>query len=142
MAQLVGATTKDLQALCEKLGLSVDEMLAEMVVAGAQVVHDNMVVKMPSNFKQALTASNIELTKVYKTPSDGGINCQAKIVGYFNNRYGKKTPAPLVANMLEYGSTSRKYPKQAFLRSSFNAKQIEAKMLEIQEKYLQGVYDK
>lgn len=138
MAKFEGATTKELQEQFEKMGVNLEEMLSQMVIAGAEVVHDNMVAKMPSNFKAVLTANNIELTKVYRTPSDGGINCQVKVVGYFENRYGKKTPAPLVANMLEYGSISKRYHKQAFLRSSFNKKQIEAKMLEVQEKFIAG----
>ena len=74
MAKFEGATTKELQEQFEKMGVNLEEMLSQMVIAGAEVVHDNMVAKMPSNFKAVLTANNIELTKVYRTPSDGGIN--------------------------------------------------------------------
>ena len=58
------------------------------------------------------------------------------ISGYFTNKDGKTTPAPLVANMFEYGSRSRKYPKKPFFRSSFNKSQIEKAMLKVQEKYI------
>ena len=138
MAKFIGATTKELQEQFEKMNVNLEEMLSQMVTAGAQVVHDNMVAKMPENLKSVLTSENIRISKVYSTPSDGGINCQAQIVGYFTNRYGKKTPAPLVANMIEYGSINKHYHKQAFLRSSFSKKQIEAKMLEVQEKFIAG----
>ena len=136
MAKFEGGNCKELIEQFQKLGIDTDKMLAEMVFAGAEVVHSNITAKMPVNFRNALTSDNITLSKVYKTPSDDGINCQAKIEGYFINRNGKKTPAPLVANMIEYGSTDRKYKKQAFLRASFNKKQIEAAMLEIQKKFI------
>ena len=58
------------------------------------------------------------------------------ISGYFTNRDGEITPAPLVANMFEYGSSKRKYPKQPFFRQSFNAAQITKAMLKVQEKYI------
>ena len=136
MASFQDKTFAELAKQFQLLEVDTDAMLAEMVIAGATVVKDNMTANMPKNFRDALTSQNIELSKVYKTPSDGGINCQAKIVGYFINRNGVKTPAPLVANMLEYGSTSRKYGKQAFLRASFNRKQIEEAMLQVQKKYI------
>ena len=66
------------------------------------------------------------------------INCQAMIVGYFTNRNGERVPAPLVANMFEYGSSTRKYPKQPFFRQSFNKGEIEKAMLRVQEKYIKG----
>lgn len=136
MAKFQGGTTQELMKQFQQLGVNVDEMLAEMVIAGAKVVHSNITAKMPPAFRAALSSENITISKVYETPSDGGINCQAKIEGYFINRNGKKTPAPLVANMIEYGSTDRKYKKQAFLRASFNKKQIEEAMLEVQKKYI------
>ena len=136
MASFTDDTFAKLAKMYKDLEIETDAMLSEMVIAGATVVKDNMTANMPKNFRDALTSQNIELSKVYKTPSDGGINCQAKIVGYFINRNGVKTPAPLVANMLEYGSTSRKYGKQAFLRASFNRKQIEEAMLQVQKKYI------
>lgn len=136
MAKFVGGTPDALLAAFEKLDLDTDKMLSEMVVAGAEVVRNNMSINMSPAFRNALSSNNITITKVYVTPSDGGINCQAKIVGYFKNRYGKKVPAPLVANMMEYGSKSKEYKKAPFLRKSFNRSQIEAAMLKVQEKYI------
>ena len=120
----------------ETLELNTEEMLGEMVKAGAEIARQNIEAKMPDNFFYALGADNIILSRVYKTPSDDGINCQAMIVGYFINRNGERIPAPLVANMFEYGSTKREYPKQPFFRQSFNKGQIESAMLKVQEKYI------
>lgn len=138
MAKFVGGTTKELLQQFQKLGVDCEEMLKEMVVAGASVAQDQMTVKMPIGLREALTSENIVLTKPYITPSDDGVNCQVMVTGYFQNRYGKKTPAPLVANMFEYGSTSKKYPKASFLRQSFPKKKIEEAMLKVQGKYIKG----
>lgn len=136
MAKFEGATTDELMKQFKRLGLDVEKMTEEMVEAGAQVARDQIASRIPSSFRESLTSENITVSKVYRTPSDGGVNCQAQIVGYFINKNGKKTPAPLVANMFEYGSTSRKYPKASFLRASFPKSQIEKAMLEVQKKYI------
>lgn len=139
MAQFVGELPNDLIAFFESLALNTDEMLGEMVKAGAEVAKSNVEAKMPRSLKEGLTTSNsVIVTKVYKTPSDDGINCQVMISGYFINRYGIKTPAPLVANLFEYGRSTSPYPKQPFFRQSFNKGQIEKAMLRVQEKYIKG----
>lgn len=122
----------------ETLEVNTEKMISEMVQAGAEVAEKNIISKMPRALYQGLGSDNIILSRVYKTPSDDGINCQAMIVGYFTNKDGETTPAPLVANMFEYGSSSRKYPKQPFFRQSFNKSQIEKAMLKVQEKYIKG----
>lgn len=136
MARFEGGLPKDLIKIFEDLDINTEKMLGEMVKAGADVARQNVKAKMPQALRAGLTDKNIILTKVYKTPSDDGINCQAMISGYFTNKDGKRTPAPLVANMFEYGSRSRKYPKKPFFRSSFNKSQIEKAMLKVQEKYI------
>lgn len=136
MARFEGGLPKDLIKIFEDLDINTEKMLGEMVKAGAEVARSNVKAKMPQALRAGLTDKNIILTKVYKTPSDDGINCQAMISGYFTNKDGKTTPAPLVANMFEYGSRSRKYPKKPFFRSSFNKSQIEKAMLKVQEKYI------
>ena len=122
----------------ESLEINTEKMLGEMVQAGAEVAEKNIIAKMPRTLYEGLGSDNIVTSRVYKTPSDDGINCQAMIVGYFINRNGQRTPAPLVANMFEYGSSTRKYPKQPFFRQSFNKDEIEKAMLRVQEKYIQG----
>lgn len=136
MARFEGGLPEDLIKMFTSLERNTDKMLGEMVQAGAEVAKSNIKAKMPTALREGLTDNNIILTKVYKTPSDDGINCQAMISGYFTNRDGKVTPAPLVANMFEYGSSRRKYPKQPFFRQSFNKGQIEKAMLKVQKKYI------
>jgi hypothetical protein len=138
MARYDASLPDDLIKLFTELEINTEQMLGEMVTAGAEVARANVWAKMPKSFAAALSFNNVILTRVYKTPSDDGINCQAMIVGYFTNRDGETTPAPLVANMFEYGSSTRKYPKQPFFRQSFNKAQIEKAMLSVQEKYIKG----
>lgn len=136
MAQFVGGLPDDLIKLFTELEINTEQMLGEMVQAGAEVARANVWAKMPRAFADSLSFDNVILTKVYKTPSDDGINCQAMISGYFINKDGKETPAPLVANMFEYGSSKKEYPRRPFFRSSFNKSQIEKAMLQVQEKYI------
>ena len=136
MARFEGGLPDDLIKLFQDLDINTEKMLGEMVTAGAEVARANIWAKMPRAFADALTFDNVILTKVYKTPSDDGINCQAMISGYFTNKDGETTPAPLVANMFEYGSSKKEYPKKPFFRSSFNKSQIETVMLRVQEKYI------
>lgn len=136
MARFEAGVTKDLIKLFEDLDINTEKMLGDMVEAGATTALNNVRAKMPKALRAGLDDSNIRLTRVYKTPSDDGINCQATISGYFVNKDGKTTPAPLVANMFEYGSSSRRYPKQPFFRSSFNKSQITKAMLKVQERYI------
>lgn len=136
MARFSGGLPKDLIKVFEDLEINTEKMLGEMVEAGAEVAKSNIKAKMPPALRAGLSDRNIIITKVYKTPSDDGINCQAMIAGYFKNRNGIETPAPLVANMFEYGSTTREYPKRPFFRASFNKSQIEKAMLKVQEKYI------
>lgn len=136
MARFSGGLPTDLIKTFESLGINTDKMLGDMVEAGAEVALKNVKAKMPRALREGLTDRNIRLTRVYKTPSDDGINCQAMIDGYFTNRNGERTPAPLVANLFEYGRSTSPYPKQPFFRSSFNKKQIETAMLKVQDKYI------
>ena len=135
MAKFGGGMDQDLLKMFETLEKDTDKMLSDMVSAGAEVVKTNCEAKMPRELKKAVD-SQIKVSKVYKTPSDDGINQQVMISGYFINRKGEVTPAPLVANMFEYGSSSRKYPKKPFFRACFNKSQIEKAMLKVQEKYI------
>lgn len=128
----------DLIKLFHELEINTEKMLGEMVETGAEVARSNVKAKMPRKFRDALSDENIILTRVYKTPSDDGINCQTMIYGYFTNSEGKETPAPLVANMFEYGSYKKEYPKQPFFRSSFNKSQITKAMEKVQDKYIKG----
>lgn len=139
MARFEGALPDDLIRQFKALEINTREMFEEMTQAGAMVVMKNVKAKIPKGLAKSIHDENILITKPYTTPSDGGVNTQIMIVDYFYNRYDKKTPAPLVANMFEYGSSSReKYPREPFFRACFKRKQIETAMLEVQERYIRG----
>ena len=137
MAKFVGDMPKELIKQFEQLEIDTPKMLADMVKAGAEVVQKNVDAKMPKELKKALD-NPVKLSKVYKTPTDDGINQQVVISGYFVNKWKQVTPAPLVANIFEYGRTGAPYPKKPFFRASFNKGQIENAMLKEQEKYIKG----
>lgn len=138
MASFVGGMSEDLVKMFETLELNTEQMLSDMVRAGAEVVYVNVNAKIPKDFKKVLNGNNIKITKAYKTPSDNGINSQVMISGYFVNQDNKVTPAPLVANLFEYGRSTAPYPKKPFLRSSFKPSAIEKAMQDIQDKYIKG----
>jgi len=135
VANFVGGLPTDLINMFKALELNTEEMLGEMCKAGAEVAKKNVDAKMPKDLKKVID-NNIKVTRVYKTPSDDGINCQVCIAGYFVNRHKQVTPAPLVANLFEYGRSGAKYPKQPFFRASFNKSQIEQAMLKVQDEYI------
>ena len=123
----------------ERLGVNTGKMLEDMTQAGARVVCDIVRAKIPKGLAKSLSDDNLGVTAPYRTPSDDGVNTQVMITGYFTNRYGKKTPAPLVANMFEYGSSSNpNYPRERFFRIAFKPEPIRKAMLEVQDKYLRG----
>lgn len=131
MADFKGEMPTDLIKMFESLEANTDKMLEDMTKAGADVVASNLQGLAPDGLKD-----KIKVTRTYKTPSDGGVNTKVYISGYFINRDGKETPAPLVANMFEYGSSKREYPKRPFLRRSFRKSQIEEAMRKVQDKYI------
>jgi hypothetical protein len=118
-----------------------DHIFGGMTKAGAEVVYKNVISALPESLRSSGFSSHVKLSKVYKTPSDDGINTKVMITGYFINKDGRKTPAPLVANMFEYGSDKRNYPKQPFFRKSFKKSQIMKAMEEEQKKLSGGLLD-
>ena len=118
-----------------------ERIFGGMTKAGAEVVYKNVISTLPESLKSSGFSSHVKLSKVYRTPSDDGINTKVMITGYFKNKEGKKTPAPLVANMFEYGSSKKKYPKQPFFRKSFKRSQIMKAMEEAQKSLSGGLLD-
>ena len=118
-----------------------DEIFGEMVKAGAEVAESNIIANMPDGIRNSPMMNNLVITKVFKTPTDDGINCKVMFSGYFINEHGVKTPAPLVANVFEYGRSNAPFPKQPFLRKSFNKAQIEAAMKQAQKKASKGLLE-
>lgn len=117
---------------------STTKMLEEMTQAGAKVVYVNIKNNIPKTWYSSELIQRLKTTEAFKTPSDGGINTKVAFYGKFKNRNGEEIPAPLVANVTEYGRKNSPYPKKPFLRRSFNKKQIEKAMLDVQKKYLGG----
>lgn len=132
-----------------------DEIFGEMTKAGAEVVAKNVENNAPSLIK-----SHVKLTRIYKTPTDGGINTKVYINGYIpfsnpnrksfsrRNRAGGKmystsegVPADFLANIYEYGRSTSPFPKKPFFRKSFNKAQIEMAMLRAQIKASGGLLD-
>lgn len=118
-----------------------DHIFGGMTKAGAEVVYKNVISALPGALRSSGFTKNVKLSRVYKTPSDDGINTKVMITGYFINKDGRKTPAPLVANMFEYGSDKRKYPKHPFFRKSFKKSQIMKAMEEAQKNLSGGLLD-
>ena len=118
-----------------------DHIFGGMTKAGAEVVYKNVISALPGALRSSGFTKNVKLSRVYKTPSDDGINTKVMITGYFINKDGRKTPAPLVANMFEYGSSKKKYPKHPFFRKSFKKSQIMKAMEEEQKKLSGGLLD-
>lgn len=118
-----------------------DHIFGGMTKAGAEVVYKNVISALPEALKSSGFSSHVKLSKVYRTPSDDGINTKVMITGYFKNKEGKKIPAPLVANMFEYGSKKKEYPKHPFFRKSFKKSQIMKAMEEAQKNLSGGLLD-
>ena len=123
----------------EKIYGNTDKIFGEMIKAGAEVVEKNVKANVPESFKKSKIMKCLKVTKIYKTKTDDGINIKVAFYGYFINHNGVKTPAPLVANVFEYGSS--KVTKKPFMRKSFKKKQIEKAMLEAQKKASGGLLD-
>ena len=100
----------------------------------AEKVYKNVLKNVPASFKSSNIMKCLKITKIYKSPTDGGINTKVRLYGYFKNKRGVVTPAPLVGNVFEYGSS--KQSKRPFFRKSFRKAEIEAEMKKVQEKYL------
>lgn len=112
-----------------------------MVQKGAEVVLNNVKKNMPDGMRNSNIVNTLNLSSVYKTPSDDGINTKVMFNGYFINENGVETPAPLIANIFEYGRSNAPFPKQPFFRKSFNKKQITEAMLKAQKELSEGILD-
>ena len=137
MAKFELELPKDIMDDINKIYDNSDKIFGGMTKAGAEVTLENVRANAPISWKSSNIINNIGITRTYKTPSDGGINNKVIISGYFINRNGVKTPAPLVANVFEYGSS--KFDKQPFFRKSFRPTQIERAMLDAQKKLSGGL---
>lgn len=123
----------------EKIYKNSDEIFGKMTKAGAEVAYKSVIANVPASFRKSNIMKCLKLSRTYKTPSDGGINTKVLFSGYFKNHKGKEVPAPLVANVFEYGSS--KVTKKPFMRKSFNKSKIEKAMLDEQKRASGGLLD-
>ena len=123
----------------ERINKDSDKIFGGMTKAGADVTLATVRANAPPSWRNSRIMGNIGVTRTYKTPSDGGINNKVIITGYFINKNGVRTPAPLVANIFEYGSS--KFSKQPFFRRSFRPSQIEREMLKAQRELSGGLLE-
>lgn len=138
MAKFNAELPNDLIKQFADLEKNTSKMLEEMTDAGAKVVMENIKAAVPNSWYSSNIMKCLQVTKPYRTPSDGGVNTKVAFYGYFKNKDGIKTPAPLVANVTEYGRSNSPYPKKPFLRRSFNKSKIEKAMQAVQDKYIKG----
>ena len=137
VAELPDAILKDF----EKIYGNTEKIFGEMTKAGAQLAYNNIVANVPEGIRNSGMMDTLMISRVYRTPSDDGINTKVLFNGYFINEDGVRTPAPLVANVFEYGRSNAPFPKQPFLRKSFRKSEIEKAMLEAQKQASGGLLD-
>ena len=133
MAKFVLELPKDEMEKIQKIYDNSFDIFGKMTKAGAQEALNSVKANAPNSWRSSQIMNNIKLTKTYRTPSDGGINTKVIISGYFTNKNGVKTPAPLVANIFEYGRSAKSrggaFQKRPFFRKSFKKSNIEKAML-------------
>lgn len=137
MARFTLELPTDVMEDIQQIASDADEIFGGMTRAGAEVALQRVKANAPAGWKGSEIMNCIGLTRTYKTPSDDGINTKVIISGYFTNENGAKTPAPLVANVTEYGSS--KQQKRPFFRKSFNRGEIEDAMLSKQRELSGGL---
>ena len=138
MAKAEFEVPKELIDQITKLDNNVEKMMSDMVTAGAKTVMGIIEQNTPKNLKKntEFMACLGTTRRAYKTPSDDAINMKVGFSGYFHNSKGELLPAPLVANVFEYGRSNSEFPKQPFMRKSFKKSAIKKAMEDEQKKYL------
>lgn len=147
MARFDSEIPNELLKVFDELETNCEEIFGNMTKAGAEVVYKNVKSNMASAFKTTKSLDKgLKITKVYKTPSDDGINVYVGFYGYDpdskpTKRHPKGTPISLIAMAREYGTSVKgkdHEKKISFFRKSFKKSQIEQEMLKVQDKYIKG----
>lgn len=132
MARFNAEIPQDILEAFSSLDENAEKMLEEMVGVGADVVYNLIQKNMEKSFDTTESLEQgLSVSKIYRTPSDDGINIHLKFHGYNE----KGVAVDLIAQAREYG-TSMGEQKKPFLRKSFKKKDIEAAMNEVQSKYI------
>ena len=140
MAKFQGEVPNELMKMFEDLETNCENIFGEMCKAGAETVYSKVQNNMEKAFADTKTLEKgLKITKVYKTPSDDGINVHIGFYGYNADKKTKKhpngVPIPLIAMAREYGTSSGE-AKKPFFRKSFKKKDIEQAMKQVQDKYI------
>ena len=137
MAKAKFEVPKELIDQMKKLEQDTPEMMKSMVEAGAETVLSRIKANAPQGMKSSpQLMACLGTTRPYEAPSDDSINVKVGFAGYFTNEDGVRTPAPLVANVFEYGRSNSPFPKQPFMRKSFNKGAITKAMEAVEKQYL------
>lgn len=139
MASFVFSVDNQIMRDIERIYKDSDKIFGSMTKVGAETVRRKVRKNAPASFKKSRIINHLKVTKTYRSPSDGGINNKVGFYGYFINHRGRKTPAPLVAKVFEYGKTN--FLKRPFFRKSFDRKEIYKVMMEQQRKASGGLLD-
>lgn len=141
---------KDLNSIYK----NTEKIFGEMTTAGAKVAEKEIKAKAPIPELR----EHVRVTKVYRTPSDGGINTKVNFSGYLPFKGNRTTfirsggngskyvtkrgiPADFIAIMFEYGRSGAPFPKKPFFRSAFKKQDIEKAMLKAQKKASGGLLE-
>ena len=140
MAKFQGEVPNELMNMFADLETNCENIFGEMCKAGAETVYNKVQNNMKKAFADTKTLEKgLKITKVYKTPSDDGINVHIGFYGYNADKKTKKhpngVPIPLIAMAREYGTSSGE-AKKPFFRQSFKKKDIEQAMKRVQDKYI------
>ena len=149
MAKFEMEVPADMIKAFERLNGETKSMMGEMTKAGAEEVLEEIKANVPESFRDSDIMRCLHLSKVYETPSDGGINTKVAFWGYFTP---KKSPGPkwiaergtdkmaaeLVVNVFEHGRSSSDFPKHPFVRKSFKKKKIIEAMHKKQNEFLES----
>lgn len=136
MARFDAEMPEELIKTFEQLGADTQKMIGDMTQAGAEAVLKSVRANVPPSFLDSDIMQCLRITRVYRTPSDGGINTKVAFYGYFTNKAEELVAAELVCNVMEYGRSTSKFKKHPFMRKSFKKKEIEAAMQKVQDKYI------
>lgn len=135
MARFNAELGNDILVGIQNMEKKADKVMGEMVEAGADVALRNVRANMRASFKTTRSLEQgLRKTRVYKTPSDDGINVKVGFSGY-NDR---DVAVPLIAIAREKG-TKRGERRKPFFKKAFNKSAIESAMKRIEPKLFEGV---
>lgn len=141
MAKLKIEIPNDILKDIEFMQKNCEVVFGEMCKTGAEQVYQNILSNLPSAVANSDMRNCLKITKKFITPSDQGINVKVGFFGYFYNEKNQLVPAPLVANIWEYGRSSSDFPSHPFMRKSFRVGEIKKVMLEKQKELTGGLLE-